>query len=207
MTLGIDPVNRVAPARPAEPARPRSETGERPPGAPVRRPVPHPAASAPPEVDRVDVAVLAERGGGDDALLPFPAALVTPTHYARLGVTETASAAEIAAAWQRLRPPGSDAEGHTALRAATLNALPWPQGSALETPQVRARQRELAHDVLSDPVRRAVYDRWLAEHRHTLTSAAGSSGWVAWMHSARVHKGVSIVVGLTAIAVLAWLLG
>jgi hypothetical protein len=207
MSLGIDPVKRVAAARPAEPAHARSQTGERAPAEALRRPVPRPAASPRPEVDRVDVAGLGERGSGDDSLLPFPVALITPTHYARLGVTEQASPAEIAAAWQRLRPPGSEAEGEGARRAANLHALPWPQGAALESPQVRARQRELAHDVLSDPVRRAVYDRWLAEHRSLLVGGASAgTGWAAWMLSARLHKGIAALVGLVALGVLAWLM-
>ncbi len=210
MTLGIDPVTRVQRANPAEPARPRGQTGERQTGAPAQRQGatarPRPPVAA--EVDSVDAGTLSRLGTphDHDELLPFPIALLMPTHYARLGVAEGASTAEIEAAWRRLRPPGSDAAGHTAHRSQTLQALPWPQGAALESPAVRARQRELAHAVLADPVRRAVYDRWLAEHRSAITQAPASSGWTGWLHNAGVHKRLSLAVGLLAAAALVWLL-
>ena len=70
---------------------------------------------------------------------------------------------------------------------------------------MRSRQRELAHAVLADPLRRAVYDRWLAEHRSAITQAPTPSGWTSWLHNARVHKRLSAVVGLLAIAAVAWL--
>lgn len=208
MTLGIDPVSRVNRPVPAEPARPRSETGERQPAAPApRRPAaPRARPAAPVETDSVDTGTLSRLGTAHDLdeLLPFPVALLMPTHYARLGVSEQAGAAEIEAAWRRLRPPGSEAEGHTAQRSQTLQALPWPQGAMLESPAVRARQRELAHAVLTDPIRRRVYDRWLATHRSAITEGPAQSGWQGWLHSARVHKRISIAVGLAALAALAW---
>ncbi len=213
MTLGIDPVSRVNRATPAEAARPRAQTGERgerPPGTAVPRqgaPArPRPAEPAA-EVDSVDAGTLSRLGSphDHDELLPFPIALLMPTHYARLGVAEGASTAEIEAAWRRLRPPGSQAAGHNAHRSQTLQALPWPQGATLESPAVRARQRELAHAVLADPLRRAVYDRWLDEHRSAITQAPPPSGWTGWLHNARVHKRLSLVVGLLALAAVAWL--
>ncbi|RZS54896.1 hypothetical protein EV685_2381 [Sphaerotilus mobilis] len=208
MTLGIDPVSRVNRATPAEAARSRGQTGERPPADPAQRRAaarPHPSEPVA-EVDSVDTGILSRLGTAHDhdALLPFPIALLMPTHYARLGVAEGASTAEIEAAWRRLRPPGSDAASHTAQRSLTLQALPWPQGAALESPAVRARQRELAHAVLADPVRRQVYDRWLAEHRSAITQAPTTSGWTGWLHSGGVHKRLAIVVGVVAVAALAW---
>ncbi|MDP4302430.1 J domain-containing protein [Leptothrix discophora] len=210
MSLGIDPVSRVNRSVPAEPARPRGETGQRPPGEAVRRhPLPPRAPVAAPavEADSVDTGTLSRLGTAHDLdeLRPFPVALLMPTHYARLGVSEQASSAEIETAWRRLRPPGSEAEGHTAQRSQTLQALPWPQGATLESPAVRARQRELAHAVLVDPVRRAVYDRWLATHRSAITGGPAPTGWQGWLHSARVHKRISIAVGLAALVALVWI--
>ncbi len=208
MTLGIDPVTRVNRAAPAEATRSRGQTGEREPMPALQRRAPpaRPRHAEPAvELDSVDPGTLSRLGTAHDneELLPFPIALLMPTHYARLGVSERASRSEIEAAWLRLRPPGSDAAGHTAQRSLTLQALPWPQGATLESPAVRARQRELAHAVLADPVRRQVYDRWLAEHRSAITQAPTSTGW---LHSAGLHKRLAIVIGVVAVAALVWFL-
>lgn len=77
----------------------------------------------------------ADRAGGH---APFPTGVVPvePTHYQRLGVAEDCTGAELAIAWHRATSAGQTA------------------------PDLR-----LAHAVLADAARRAVYDRWLADER------------------------------------------
>lgn len=139
---------------------------------------------------------------GDVDASDFPIELLTPTHYARLGVAERADAAEIEAAWARLRPPpGRDA----AVDEPGLQSVAWPQPGVLETAALRTRQREVAHAVLTDPRRRAVYDRWLAEHRDEIVNHPASAGWEVWLHSRHGHWQIALAIVVAATGVLAWM--
>jgi hypothetical protein len=137
---------------------------------------------------------------GDADAPPFPIELLTPTHYARLGVSESAKVAEIEAAWARLRPPPGRAG-----EARGLQAVAWPQPGVLETAALRTRQREIAHAVLTDPRRRAVYDRWLAEHRDEIVNHPASAGWEVWLHSRHGHWQIALAIAAVAAGGLAWL--
>jgi DnaJ-class molecular chaperone len=98
---------------------------------------------------------------------PAPWLQPHPTHYERLGLPENASAAHVEAAWQLLGrglPP----------RDPLAPSLVTP--GAVETPALRAAALYLAHAVLSDPRRRAVYDAWLAAQRH-----AALPVWRRWL--------------------------
>jgi hypothetical protein len=137
-------------------------------------------------------------------VMQFSVELLTPTHYARLGLAENADAAAIEAAWLRLRPPATrGAQSDPA--GASLQAVAWPQPGLTEPPQVRARQRAVAYAVLSVPARRAVYDHWLAEHRGRITRAPATPGWQGWLHSRRGHWQIGLGLALLTAAALAWL--
>lgn len=86
-----------------------------------------------------------------DAPLSLPVPL-EPTHYALLGLDEQA---------------GPDAIDHAiaALRAAEPVASPRPAVTSGES-------RQLAAAVLGDPLRKAVYDAWLARERAWLNRVA-----------------------------------
>ncbi len=137
-------------------------------------------------------------------VMQFAVELLTPTHYARLGLAEDADAAAIEEAWQRLRPPPSLSAEVDEVRAS-LKAMAWPQPGLAESPAIRARQRELAYAVLSDPARRTVYDRWLAEHRSRITRPPEAPRWQAWLHSHRGHWQIGVGTALLAAVMLAWL--
>jgi len=99
----------------------------------------------------VDAEVERHRGAlpdgpvANDAPLTLPLPL-EPTHYALLGLGEEADATAIAAALQRL------------------------PSMAASSPQ--ANDRQLAAEVLGDPLRKAVYDAWLARERQWLARVA-----------------------------------
>lgn len=99
--------------------------------------------------------------------LPFE-----PTHYQRLGLAEDCTEAEIEIAWHRvsadLLPPLPPAE-RLKPQAASAGAADEARSA-----QRRADDRRLAHAVLSDPARRAVYDAWLARER----AARPPQGWL-----------------------------
>ena len=134
------------------------------------------------------------------SVMQFSVELLKPTHYARLGLAEDADAAAIEAAWLRLRRPPSH-RADAGPTGASLEVVAWPQPGLDESPAVRARQREVAHAVLSDPGRRAVYDRWLAEHRRGVKRSPDGSRWKAWLRNRRVR----VALGLLAAVTLAWL--
>jgi hypothetical protein len=137
-------------------------------------------------------------------VMQFSVELLTPTHYARLGLAEDADAAAVEDAWQRLRPPAvRDVAPDEA--GASLKAVAWPQPGLSDTPVVRSRQREVAYTVLSDPGRRAVYDRWLAEHRGRITRPPDTPRWQAWLHSHRGHWQIGLGMALLTVTALAWL--
>lgn len=139
---------------------------------------------------------------GDADAPAFPIELLTPTHYARLGVAETADLAEIEAAWARLRPlPGRTADDG----GRAVQAVAWPQPGVLENAALRTRQREIAHAVLIEPRRRAVYDRWLAEHRDEIVNHPASAGWEVWLHSRHGHWQIALAIAVVATGLLAWL--
>jgi hypothetical protein len=110
-------------------------------------------ADAPRRAASVDAAVERHRGAlpdgpvADDAPLTLPLPL-EPTHYALLGLGEQADSAAIAAALQRL------------------------QSAALTPPRLSSDERRLAAEVLGDPLRKAVYDAWLARERQWLARVA-----------------------------------
>lgn len=99
--------------------------------------------------------------------LPFES-----THYQRLGLAEDCTEAEIEIAWHRvsadLLPPLPPAE-RLKPQAASAGAADEARSA-----QRRADDRRLAHAVLSDPARRAVYDAWLARER----AARPPQGWL-----------------------------
>jgi len=108
---------------------------------------------------REDVVAEVERHRGalpdgpvaEDAPLTLPVPL-DPTHYAVLGLDEHADAVTIAQAVDHLAlPPAA---------SAAVAAQPDP--------------RRLASAVLSDPLRRAVYDAWLERERRWLARVAPS---------------------------------
>jgi hypothetical protein len=75
---------------------------------------------------------------------------IHPTHYERLGVTEAADATEI---------------GDTIARAlAKATPLALAEAPDAQVPQ-NDRDWQLACEVLADPMRREVYDRYLARER------------------------------------------
>lgn len=79
-----------------------------------------------------------------------------PSHYEWLGVPEDADAAQIDAAWRALAPG-------LPLHDPLAPSLVTP--GTEESPALRAAAVRLAYAVLSQPGRRAVYDRWLATQR------------------------------------------
>jgi hypothetical protein len=160
-------------------------------------------SAAPPSASIAADSALSRLPQAGDADAPaFPIELLTPTHYARLGVAETAGLAEIAAAWARLRPP----PGRVAVDDERgLQSVAWPQPGVLETAALRTRQREIAHAVLIDPRRRAIYDRWLAEHRDEIVNHPSSAGWEVWLHSRHGHWQIALAITVVATGVLAWL--
>ncbi|MFM2348343.1 MAG: hypothetical protein RL654_3096 [Pseudomonadota bacterium] len=101
--------------------------------------------------------------------LPFE-----PTHYQRLGLAEDCTEAEIEIAWHRvsadLPPPRPDVQRLKPPASSGVAAA-----EAARTAQRRADDRRLAHAVLSDPARRAVYDAWLVRER----TARSPQGWLA----------------------------
>lgn len=113
-------------------------------------------ADAPRRSASVDAEVERHRGAlpdgpvADDAPLTLPLPL-EPTHYALLGLGEQADAAAIAAALRQLQQ-------HSAAQVAT--------------PSPSADDRRLAAEVLGDPLRKAVYDAWLARERQWLARIA-----------------------------------
>lgn len=106
---------------------------------------PRPSASVDAEVERHRGA-LPDGPVADDAPLTLPLPL-EPTHYALLGLGEQADAATIAAAVRRLQ-------------------------AVAQPPSPSANDRRLAAEVLSDPLRKAVYDAWLARERQWLARIA-----------------------------------
>lgn len=99
--------------------------------------------------------------GRSQAARPLPA---HPTHYERLGVPETATAGEIHAAWQAMAPT---------LPPEQPMAPNLVTPGVVETEALRAAAVRLAYRVLSQPGRRAVYDRWLAAERGAQQAARG----------------------------------
>jgi hypothetical protein len=101
-----------------------------------------------------------------------------PSHYERLGLAEDADAEQVEAATLRAAAP-ADAP------AAPPCAIPGTgTGTAAavmrRTPGPGADERELAiaRAVLSDPLRRAVYDAWLLRERQAARrSHWGRHGW------------------------------
>lgn len=80
---------------------------------------------------------------------------INPTHYERLGVNEAADATEI---------------GDTIARAlAKATPLALAEAPDAQVPQTD-RDWQLACEVLADPLRREVYDRYLARERGQATS-------------------------------------
>ena len=80
---------------------------------------------------------------------------INPTHYERLGVNEAADATEI---------------GDTIARAlAKATPLALAEAPDAQVPQTD-RDWQLACEVLADPLRREVYDRYLARERGQTTS-------------------------------------
>jgi DnaJ-class molecular chaperone len=80
---------------------------------------------------------------------------IHPTHYERLGVTEAADTTEI---------------GDTISRAlAKATPLALAEAPDAQVPQ-NDRDWQLACEVLADPLRREVYDRYLARERGQLTT-------------------------------------
>jgi hypothetical protein len=111
----------------------------------------------------------------DDAPLTLPLPL-DPTHYALLGLAEDADATAIAAA----------------LRQRPLD------------PPALAADRRLAAEVLTDPLRRAVYDAWLARERQWLARAAPQN--VAGRLKRRWQRLAPLIpLLLLVVAVIAWL--
>lgn len=114
---------------------------------------PAPLADSPRRPASVDAEVERHRGAlpdgpvADDAPLTLPLPL-EPTHYALLGLGEQADTVTIAAALQRL------------------------QSAAHAASSASAGDRRLAAEVLSDPLRKAVYDAWLARERQWLARIA-----------------------------------
>ena len=80
---------------------------------------------------------------------------IEPTHYQRLDLPEDCTDAELAIAWMRIEPTLPPP-----LTPLQRRDLPAERGEAH-----RAEDRRLAHAVLADPARRAVYDAWLARER------------------------------------------
>jgi curved DNA-binding protein CbpA len=138
-------------------------------------------------------------------LVPFPVELLTPTHYARLGLPENSDAAAIEEAWLRLRRAAPRTTTGVDEAGASLKAIAWPQPGLSESPAIRARQREVAYAVLSNPVRRAVYDRWLTEHRGRITTPPATSRWQTWLHTRRGHWQIGLMLGVLATGALVWL--
>lgn len=106
---------------------------------------------------------------------PVPAGVlpIEPTHYQRLGLPEDCTEAEIEIAWHRVaagllppRPPGERLKPPAASAGTAEEA---------RTEQMRSDDRRLARAVLGDPVRRAVYDAWLARER----AARPPQGWMS----------------------------
>ena len=84
---------------------------------------------------------------------------IEPTHYQRLGLPEDCTAVELQIAWLRTEPTLPPAL--TPLQRRDLSASPATDRSDAH----RAEDRRLAHAVLVDPARRAVYDAWLLRER------------------------------------------
>jgi hypothetical protein len=103
---------------------------------------------------------------------------IHPTHYERLGVAEGTDSTEI---------------GDTISRAlAKATPLALAQSPDAQVPQTD-RDLQLACEVLSDPLRREVYDRYLARERGQAAGGPRRRSRVVWL----------VIVG--AIALL-WLL-
>lgn len=88
-------------------------------------------------------------------VVPTGVLSIEPTHYERLGVPEDCTATELGITWLRIEPTLP-----RPLSVAERRDLP-----ADRVEQRRAEDRRLAHAVLADPARRAVYDAWLARER------------------------------------------
>ena len=102
---------------------------------------------------------------GAVAGLPVPTGVlpIEPTHYQRLGLSEDCTATELGIAWLRIEPT----------LPRPLSVVERRDLSADRVEERRAEDRRLAHAVLADPARRAVYDAWLARER------AASVSWVS----------------------------
>lgn len=145
--------------------------------------VPTPAAARAAELD---AEVERHRGAlpdgpvADDAPLTLPLPL-DPTHYALLGLEEQADAAAVDAAVQRLALSGESTEAAQRLAAA----------------------------VLSDPLRRPVYDAWLARERDWQRRATPATGMRGRLQTLWRHLRALLPILLTAafgLGLLAWLL-
>lgn len=102
---------------------------------------------------------------GEVAGPPVPTGVlpIEPTHYQRLGLPEDCTATELGIAWMRIEPT----------LPRPLSVAERRDLSADRVEERRAEDRRLAHAVLGDPARRAVYDAWLARER------AASVSWVS----------------------------
>ena len=85
---------------------------------------------------------------------------IEPTHYQRLGLPEDCTATELDIAWMRIEPT----------LPRPLSVAERRDLSADRVEERRAEDRRLAHAVLADPARRAVYDAWLAREREAQKS-------------------------------------
>lgn len=85
---------------------------------------------------------------------------IEPTHYQRLDLPEDCTATELQIAWLRTEPT----------LPPPLTPLQRRDLPADRSDTHRAEDRRLAHAVLSDPARRAVYDTWLAREREAQKS-------------------------------------
>lgn len=113
-----------------------------------------------------------------------------PTHYECLGLEESATAQRIDQAWSdwQARHPGLP---------------PHPESTASPQPGGHA-QTALAHAVLSDPARRAVYDRWLAAEREADRLALKRQTW--WRKPQTWQLGAVGLLLAGIVAGLSWLL-
>ena len=93
-------------------------------------------------------------------LVPTGVLSIEPTHYQRLDLPEDCTATEVQIAWLRIAPTLPPP-----LTLGQRRDLPAERGEVH-----RAEDRRLAHAVLTDPARRAVYDAWLARERAAQTS-------------------------------------
>ncbi|MDQ5897497.1 MAG: hypothetical protein QG612_1583 [Pseudomonadota bacterium] len=113
-------------------------------------------------------------GASERSLAPVRALPIEPTHYQCLGLPEDCTLAEVEIAWHQIRP------GLLPARAPGARpALPLPGQEDAHAEQTRSDACRLAHAVLTDPDRRAVYDAWLAHERALMQPPP--SGWMGWL--------------------------